>query len=282
MITELTEEMEARIPVIRDKWIELGLSTEPANREEAEKGVNLAYELSGLEPPREIVWCESPFQATKTAMDRGATRAGATAFIYGGQGYWLSFYDYFQEYVDGLEILEGLMKVAENAGWWLAFEYVAFVCERPYILERDEEGQLHNETDAAVKWNDGEGVYVWHGTRVPKHVIMEPENITVDMIDNERNAEVRRVMMERYGIERYAETGELVHEDEFGKLIRKEVPDDEDVLVVLVENSTPEPDGTRKTYGIRVPPNEGLKTAHAAVAWTFGLDPEDYKPLKET
>ena len=32
-------------------------------------------------------------------------------------------------------------------------------------------------------------------------------------------------------------------------------------------NSTPEPDGTRRTYFLRVPPQ--MRTAREAVAWTF-------------
>ena len=39
--------------------------------------------------------------------------------------------------------------------------------------------------------------------------------------------------------------------------------------MVEVVNSTPEPDGSRKTYFLRVPPTIG--TAREAVAWTFGL-----------
>ena len=46
------------------------------------------------------------------------------------------------------------------------------------------------------------------------------------------------------------------------------------------QNSTPDPDGTRQTYFLRVPPN--LRTAREAVAWTFGLSGLQYRPEKET
>jgi hypothetical protein len=47
-----------------------------------------------------------------------------------------------------------------------------------------------------------------------------------------------------------------------------------------VVNSTPEPDGTSRTYFLRVPPN--IRTARAGVAWTFGLTEEEYHPLAQT
>ena len=52
---------------------------------------------------------------------------------------------------------------------------------------------------------------MWHGVRVPEHVIMQPETITLDQIKAEKNAEVRRIMRERYGDGRYlAEIGAKV------------------------------------------------------------------------
>ena len=55
---------------------------------------------------------------------------------------------------------------------------------------------------------------------------------------------------------------------------------DEDLVMVEVVNATPEPDGSRATYWLRVPPDMG--SAHAAVAWTFGLNEGNYRPLAET
>jgi len=50
--------------------------------------------------------------------------------------------------------------------------------------------------------------------------------------------------------------------------------------MVKVINQTPEPDGTRKVYFLRVPPT--IITAKEAVAWTFDQPGEEYNPLEET
>ncbi len=59
MINHLTPEQEALLPAMRDKWIRIGLNTQPADRGAAEHGIRKAYRLAGLKTPR-IVWCSSP------------------------------------------------------------------------------------------------------------------------------------------------------------------------------------------------------------------------------
>lgn len=71
-----------------------------------------------------------------------------------------------------------------------------------------------------------------------------------------------------------------IQQDEFGTLYRKVIMDDEPIVVVEVENSTPEPDGTFKRYFLRVDPQ--VRTAREAVAWTFNLAEDDYKPAIQT
>ena len=89
-------------------------------------------------------------------------------------------------------------------------------------------------------------------------------------------------MIELYGQTRYLmDSGaKEISRDEFGILYRKEIVDDEPLVMVKVVNSTPEPDGSFKDYFIRVPPD--METAHAAVAWTFDKTPETYSPLIQT
>ncbi len=141
--------------------------------------------------------------------------------------------------------------------------------------------RLHCANGPAVE-SDIEGLYFWHGVMVPAFVVMRPEWIKVDHIEQETNAEVRRVMIERYGQARYLidSKAQEIHADSFGKLYRKEIADDESIVMVKVRNSTPEPDGSIKDYFIRVSPD--VKTAREAVAWTFGLRSTDYAPEVET
>ncbi len=68
--------------------------------------------------------------------------------------------------------------------------------------------------------------------------------------------------------------------DETGKLLSKEVPGDEPIVMVELLNSTPEPDGSVKVYHLRVPPT--MKRAREAVAWTFGVSEKEYRNMVES
>lgn len=59
MLQDLTEDQLARIPEWIEKWTAIGLSTEPADWENAEKGIIGEYAVAGLAPP-EIVRVTSP------------------------------------------------------------------------------------------------------------------------------------------------------------------------------------------------------------------------------
>ena len=47
------------------KWRTIGLCTEPANRKLAEEGICMAYESSGNKIPKNIIWCNSPFEIVR-------------------------------------------------------------------------------------------------------------------------------------------------------------------------------------------------------------------------
>ena len=71
--TELSATTRAAFPTIRDEWLAVGLSTVPANRAEAERGVRLAYNVAGLEAPSLMIWVDSPIAGcVGAAMQVGA------------------------------------------------------------------------------------------------------------------------------------------------------------------------------------------------------------------
>jgi hypothetical protein len=179
------------------------------------------------------------------------------------------------------ERLSWWLDLARSCGWWHPYEGVVFACERPSRQAVDGAGRLHAEDGPALLCRDGFGVYAWHGVRVPESVILNPGAITPATISAESNAEVRRVMIERMGWDRYlAALGvQPVQSDRYGDLYRTTI-DDAEVGVVVVTNGTPEPDGTFKRYSLLVPPEH--QTAHAAVASTYGLTAEHYAPVGRT
>jgi hypothetical protein len=181
----------------------------------------------------------------------------------------------------------------------------------------DARGRLHNKTGPAVTFKQAQKhihtddvdaeMFYWYGVQMPKDVVLNHNLITQSRILSETNIEVRRVMLEHYGLKRFFKGNAPVAEDAFGKLyhirgeaivpgtaslavIRGKAIDhrtaslavriDDLLAYVWVKNSTPEPDGSFKDYILRVPPT--TRTAKEAVAWTFKKTVFEYNPIKET
>jgi len=199
--------------------------------------------------------------------------------------------------------------LAEHSGPRVVHEDFVIIADRPSILKLDAQGRPHCTDGPFAQWRDGWSLYAIHGVTVPSWVVLEPEKITVETIKDEANAEVKRVMLERYpgGIGAYFDAvGAKVLDscDEDHPLVGLrtarllEYRDDGVVMrVVDVLNSTPEPDGTTKRYTLQVHPElrplrivngqmqlgEPQKpTVQAAIASTFGMRAEEYQPLMET
>lgn len=217
--------------------------------------------------------------------------------IYGSMdASWLTFYDFFKEVVKvkECELLDGLFGMAKSCGWWTPLEDAAIFQHRPLEIHLDDRRRLHNINGPAVKFRGCEdaNIYCVHNVRVEQKII--DRQFDWRDIDKQTNAEVKRVMIELYTPGRYiTESGtKLVASDDWGSLYRKEIANDEPLVMVKVLNSTPEPDGSIKEYWLRVDPNAygGVKTPLAAIASTFRNEdgsmvfekPEDYKPLLET
>ncbi len=183
---------------------------------------------------------------------------------------------------DGRPELSGVAAVARAAGWWWPYEKVVVLTDRPTALHRDNLGRLHHGEGPALSYPDGWGLHAWRGMPIPGDLAARLAELTVAEIQCEPNAEIRRVMLEHFGFDRYLRecNAVRVHEDECGVLWSVAMPRDEPLVMVEVINATPEPDGTRRTYFLRVPPD--TRTARGGVAWTFDLDEQEYAPMVQT
>ncbi len=195
---------------------------------------------------------------------------------------WLGTYQYFRDvcgFWGETEPLGGLWLVAGNSGWVLPHENVCWIAERHNILQSDARGRLHCATGPALQYRDGWSAYAWKGIEVPGRLIERPERITMAEIDCEPDIHLRRCMIERVTPERYVTMGGAfpVSEDEAGVLWLKRWWNGDAWAAVEVTNGTAEPDGTRKHYFLQVPPE--LRSARAAVAWTYGMTERQYARL---
>ena len=144
------------------------------------------------------------------------------------------------------------------------------IVEGRIFLKGDEEGNPHCEDAHAVVSRRSGREYFWHGIEVPDFVILHPELISVERIYSERNTEIRRVMIYRYGLERwFQDTGATLIDDDphFGKLYKIK---NTDALMLELVRPSREPDGTFQRYFIPILPFAGNpklpinKSRHAA------------------
>lgn len=216
------------------------------------------------------------------------------------EDYWLASHEAslrdapIQPNLGVLDRFVSLVQIRENISIFFPFVDLVVCCENPVVLQRDERNRLHSAEGPALAYRDGWGIWAWHGIRVPKNVIEHPEEISIEEVGTEENAEIRRVMIERMGWERFIRDSRLrpINSDDWGTLYRKELfGDPEPLVLVKVTNSTAEPDGSYKDYILRVhhelrPLMEGnvlgepqKMTALNAIASTFGLRGDEYKKV---
>ena len=182
------------------------------------------------------------------------------------------------------------------------FKYETFTRPRAWALSVIDahEGarpalRLHALDGPSIEWRDGIKIYAIHGVLVPEYVVDRPKMITTFRINQERNQEVRRIMMDRYkfgqsvsGSAAYlldSNSRVLDHDERYGTLhfLSQVKWFMEDIYLLEVVNRTPEPDGSFKHYYLRVPPQ--ISKAKEAVAWTFGFDLDElylYNPMQES
>lgn len=155
--------------------------------------------------------------------------------------------------------------------------HLALLSEPPVLVKHDGRGLLHSASGPAIAWADGFSIHAWHGTPVPA-LIEDPSFDTAAILSDPELA-VRGAMLEMRGYPQTLLNAVPLASDKTGRLWRTTERGQRCGLVEL-ENSTREPDGTRKRYFLRVPPD--ITTPRQAVAWTFGLTADEYTPDTET
>jgi hypothetical protein len=207
---------------------------------------------------------------------------------------WETFYVFCGEVLgvryspDQSALLDLAFRSSRLLHFWSPYEGVAFCSEWSRAASVDEQGRLHG-ADLAVAYSDGWGAAAWHG--IPLSVkYQSPDACTVLV---EPNAELRRLLMERYdaahGNGRFIQdaSAKVIDSaiqpmcnggpDMINELLSLDLPGDPDGRMVAAKVICP---STGRVYILRVPPDQ--TTVRGALAWTFGMKPEEYVFDQET
>lgn len=205
-ITSATPEQWAEIEKLRVKVIEN--QTSKINHEDVRSTVNRMWARMNFQPP-ELHICSSPMAAIKLAKKilPEADKKNLSNSYYLSV-WWRSWEGWYR----GAEILgvkfdQELLSLfsdwCRDVPFVLPFEKIAITSENPTSIKWDEEHRLHCENGPAIQYSDGFSIYAIHGVRLPEHVVMAPDTIKIEEIRSENNAEIRRIMRERYGEGKY-------------------------------------------------------------------------------
>jgi len=316
-ITSLTEEQASQMKGWADKWIDIGLSTEPADFELAKDAAMRAYDLIGTPRPATVLTASSPYAATlagaiavsklsllkdvaqpisKETTDvlikqvPSKKREDFKDVLYnsGISSLWAgfaSFATFFRDvcglddevFLKNLQVNEDLVR---SCGWTWWHEEVVVISDRPEFIKRDDEGRLHGETGPSIQYRDGWSLYHWHGVAIPKEWVTSNKPSAREAL-KWPNIEQRRCACEIIG---WANI--------LAELKSRVIDRDDDVEIgTLLEVNLPDSGkerflqvqcGTGRTFAIPVPPT--VKTALEANAWTYGLEDvlNQFKPEVRT
>lgn len=356
-IDRLTPEQEALIPVYREKWRAIALSTEPIDRQKATEAVTAAYALLGKKPPL-ILFSDSPYASfhptfsqmeslfwndpwhdhwndpwcePKGQLDSQLGRQLTTLLgkhhlksqlvrtldrqllnpeieeltmqlmrqLKSQLAYQHTTYSplkslaylgtLFDFYISVLNCHYNKKKwsiyqsLAKYCGWIVPFKRVCFICDRPTVLSFDNQHRLHALGSPAVLFKDGFKVYAVNGVRVPEfYGKLHPSQWRADWLLSEKNAEVKRVLIQGIGYDRICQELQATELDSWQEytLLKIDIVEifesewgyEEEKHMHLLKMTCP---STRYIHALRVPPE--ITSAREAISWVnWGIDPEEF------
>jgi len=243
MIEKLTKEQEVKVFEYVRKYRSIGSSNDVTDRSVTEE-INEFYRMMKKDKPH-YIWVDNPWEANivLSAMESGDEYPELDDEIDNGEminratieevaknlkethcfdynignlnAYWISYLEYGRQ-VLGVEydyadfdptLLDVWSRLIEKCGYFFPIENYCVVCNRPKEIHFDENNELHNEDGPSVTFRRGNenNVYSFRGVFVTEKIIMHPEELTIEDFQKEENAEVKRIIIERMGTDKYLE-----------------------------------------------------------------------------
>ena len=237
-IEKLTEEQKGKFKEYVDKYIKIGLRTDSIDKQKCINSVNNIYKhiLNKKEVP--IFFAESPLSGwlivkilyyilSKSNSDsvsdsvwdsvrasvRDSVRASVSDSVWDfiwpyidGHFYssFFGFYDYMHE-VLSIKLIDKYYIYKESLNFELMYPMDEFcvITNNPEWIHLNNQGKLHSEKIAAIRYRDGFEIYALNGVRVPKEIVLtSADELDCNLILKEKNVEVRREIIRKVGIDR--------------------------------------------------------------------------------
>ncbi|MGL5060524.1 MAG: DUF6745 domain-containing protein [Microcoleus sp.] len=170
------------------------------------------------------------------------------------------------------ELFESLTK---NCGWIYPYVEKCFVCDRPQQINFDKEGLLHAEGKPAVEFAGEFNVYCYNGVRLrEQYGQIAPESWPASWLLTEKNAELRRVLIQAIGYQKICQELQAIELDSHREYTLLKIDNEIDIEPLhLLKMTCP---STGHIHVLRVPPR--VLTALEAISWVnWGINPEEFQ-----
>ena len=123
------------------------------------------------------------------------------------------------------QLWETFQQIVRECGWIYLFERTALICSRPTNLLFDTESRPHAEGKPAISFADGLAVYAYHGVHLPDSYGQLPTSEWRSAwILNQRNAELRRVLIQAIGYTRICDELNAISLDTWREYTLLQIP----------------------------------------------------------
>lgn len=222
MINELTHDQEQEMQKYVDKYVEVGLSTEPINRVKAKAYAKKLFKFLNKDAAPTVLFSKGPkhtwniVTAIEGNKDKKMTQKGADKLI-GVEGDYKNFvYPYldgqfFSYYIAWVKYMEfiGVKDIPDYSiiedqlqfGLIYPFDNYCIFTDR-FLFVHLKNNQLHCENGPSIAYGDGTQIWSLNGVTVPQWLVETPRH-KLDPAEFAKltNVEVRREFIRKVGVE---------------------------------------------------------------------------------
>lgn len=161
----------------------------------------------------------------------------------------------------------------QQVGWMFPYEGIAIAIHRP-LIRWNSAGEIHGEGIPAIEFPDGFGVYAYKGINLPaQYGKLHPTDWRGEWLLEQRNAELRRVLIQGIGYDRICQDLQAKECDRWQEYTLLQIESEVDIEPIhLLKMTCP---STAFIHVLRVPPD--INSARDAICWVnWGIDPTEF------